>query len=233
MGNLLYNFGKKKAGGNFSPSSLTNLVLWLDAQNTGSITQSSGNVTAWNDLSGNSNNYTTATAAGTVTVTTGINGHQAILFATGKMSQVSGISIVSNFTCYLVIKPTGLTQQFYMAKGGFSNGLFDLAPGSNVSEIYDGANFVDFNDTTTSGTVATYIFTGGGAPASATMKKNGSVLTQNGHTGSSWSGLNQGAIGSGAGVDFVVGYIGEIVLVNGTVSAGDNTSMISYLTRWN
>jgi hypothetical protein len=42
------------AGGGWSPSDLgSNLLAWYDAQDSGSITQSGGSVSQWNDLSGN------------------------------------------------------------------------------------------------------------------------------------------------------------------------------------
>ena len=45
----------------FSPSSLSNLELWLDASDSSSITQASSKVSQWNDKSGNGNNLTQST----------------------------------------------------------------------------------------------------------------------------------------------------------------------------
>ena len=42
----------------FSPLDLPNLVLWLDAADTATVTVSAGNVTQWNDKSGNGNTMT-------------------------------------------------------------------------------------------------------------------------------------------------------------------------------
>jgi len=36
----------------FSPLNISNLLLWVDASNAGSLTLSGSNVLQWNDLSG-------------------------------------------------------------------------------------------------------------------------------------------------------------------------------------
>lgn len=45
-------------GGGFTPASLSGLFVWLDASDTATITESGGNVTAWNDKSGVGNHFT-------------------------------------------------------------------------------------------------------------------------------------------------------------------------------
>jgi N-acetylneuraminic acid mutarotase len=47
----------------WSPSAITTLNLWLDANDTNSITLASGKVSAWNDKSGNSKNATQSAVA--------------------------------------------------------------------------------------------------------------------------------------------------------------------------
>jgi hypothetical protein len=47
----------------FSPSDLSGLILWLDANNAGSITQSGGTVSQWSDLSVNGANFAQSTGS--------------------------------------------------------------------------------------------------------------------------------------------------------------------------
>jgi len=63
------DFGSVETGGvevlisTWSPSAITTLNLWLDANDTNSITLASGKVSAWNDKSGNSKNATQSAVA--------------------------------------------------------------------------------------------------------------------------------------------------------------------------
>lgn len=57
------------AGGAWVPTDVAGLIAWWDASNSGSITQSSGSVSQWNDLSGNGWHATQAT--GSLQPTTG------------------------------------------------------------------------------------------------------------------------------------------------------------------
>ena len=67
----------------FTPTDITGCQLWLDANDTTTVSLSGNTVTQINDKSGNSNNTTSST--GTVTyAATGLNGRPAFSFyATG------------------------------------------------------------------------------------------------------------------------------------------------------
>lgn len=65
----------------WTPSSLSTLSLWLDADDAATITQSSGAVSAWNDKSGNAYHVTQATGANQPSyVTAARNGRAAVRF---------------------------------------------------------------------------------------------------------------------------------------------------------
>jgi hypothetical protein len=65
----------------FSPASIPGLQLWLDGSEASTITQSGGNVSQWNDKSGNGNNATQATGSMQPTyVTNSFNGLNSLLF---------------------------------------------------------------------------------------------------------------------------------------------------------
>lgn len=65
----------------FSPSSITDLALWLDADSSSSLTMNGTGVSQWSDKSGNANHATQATAAAQPTVTSAAqNGRSGISF---------------------------------------------------------------------------------------------------------------------------------------------------------
>lgn len=73
----------------FSPASLTGLTLWLDAQNAASIHLTSGKVSQWDDQSGHANNATEPTAAARPSPGTGINGHPTVDFLKANNTQMT------------------------------------------------------------------------------------------------------------------------------------------------
>ncbi len=70
------------AGAAWMPTDLgSNLALWLDAQDSATLTTDVGGaVSQWNDKSGNGNHLTQATAAAQPSAATGINGHASVAF---------------------------------------------------------------------------------------------------------------------------------------------------------
>lgn len=59
----VYNYLAKKWNLEFTPRSISDLALWLDASNESTVTRSSGQVTAWQDKSGNGNDLTQGTSS--------------------------------------------------------------------------------------------------------------------------------------------------------------------------
>jgi len=74
----------------FTPASLANCSLWLDAADRSTLTLSGSNVTQWNDKSGNANNTTYANLV--VYSLTAINGRPGINFGPGGLNNGSMLS---------------------------------------------------------------------------------------------------------------------------------------------
>lgn len=91
----------------WTPASLPNLALWLDAADAATITASSGLVSQWSDKSANANHVT---ASGTARPTTGANtqnGRNVLTFDGSSDVLVSGASIQdATITMYVACKPT-------------------------------------------------------------------------------------------------------------------------------
>lgn len=86
VGNSLAGLVSKVPFGNiqsgvFSPKSLSGLLSWHDAQDGSTITQSGGDISQWDDKSGNGHHATQATAVDQpIYNTSGINGLPAVEF---------------------------------------------------------------------------------------------------------------------------------------------------------
>lgn len=117
-------FGGKKLSRkpSFSPDDLSDLALWLDASDAGTITSSGGLVSQWDDKSTNSNNATQTNAS--LQPTTGentINGKNVISTdATNRMELTSAVSRTNGYTVFFVgaAVDTTSTKTFIGGAGG-------------------------------------------------------------------------------------------------------------------
>jgi len=103
----------------FNPHMVSGLALWLDSADTTTITQSGGNVSQWNDKSGNGYNFAQGTSANqpTYSPSTPTNG---VYFTTDLSTNytfmtinTAGLALFQNIsygTTFLVFKTTTSTQ---------------------------------------------------------------------------------------------------------------------------
>jgi hypothetical protein len=108
----------------FNPHMVSGLALWLDAADTTTITQSGGNVSQWNDKSGNGYNFAQGTSANqpTYSPSTPTNG---VYFTTDLSTNytfmtinTAGLALFQNIsygTTFLVFKTTTSTQNTQIA----------------------------------------------------------------------------------------------------------------------
>jgi hypothetical protein len=90
----------------WTPAQLSGLALWLDADDSSTVTLNGSAVSQWDDKSGNARNFTQSTAANQPTyLTTGFNG-KSTLQTDGNDSLVLGVNglgrNVSGLTCAIV-----------------------------------------------------------------------------------------------------------------------------------
>ncbi|CAB4213862.1 Concanavalin A-like lectin/glucanases superfamily [uncultured Caudovirales phage] len=97
----------------FRPSQISNLDIWLDANDSSTITQSGGRVSVWADKSGNSANALQGTGASQPTYTAnGQNGRSVVTYANGNFFQISSqaaTDITSSFTFQAALNMTSAT----------------------------------------------------------------------------------------------------------------------------
>lgn len=117
----------------FTPASLTGLIGWYDAQNSGSITQSSGLVSQWNDLSTIANNVSQATSANQPTYgATSFNSKPGIrFFATGSsnflQSSALPVASINDCTVFVVFNIATIAGYSTLYALGGSGDEFDIA----------------------------------------------------------------------------------------------------------
>jgi hypothetical protein len=232
------------ATASFSPSDISGLVAWYDASNAGSITESGGAVSQWNDLSGNGYHLTQGTGANQPTTGTRTqNSLNAIDFDGSDWLERTGISSIGGnaHTWFVVL-------HFDTIAGGGNNGFFSLR--TTASSDWNSAtsirhcaigdtnvsSFYNSSVRSTKAVAATNSYVVG-------LQRDGDshVTRVNGSAGTTATGLGTTAfainqIGLGAAdshADNLDGYIAEVLWYNSALSGGDITTVESYLnSKW-
>ena len=123
----------------FSPASIAGLNLWLDAHNTSNVILSGSNVSAWNDSSYETHNFT-AGPSGIITYDkpSSINDRPALTFATANptatyLSNTFNISPGSNeLSVFMIVRQTDTTSgnsELFFTQNNFRH--FDIFNNSN------------------------------------------------------------------------------------------------------
>jgi len=93
----------------FSPLTVANCELWLDASDSSSVTLTSGAVSQWNDLSGNNRHATQGTANNRPAYSATVNGRNVITFDGVNDCLFSGLAssaITGYVTMFCVCRPS-------------------------------------------------------------------------------------------------------------------------------
>jgi titin len=225
----------------FTPASLANLAVWLDASNAsslydatsgGSLVGSGGTVRRWEDLSGNANHVTGS--GGPSRSVAAVNGLDALSFSSSRLDNAAINVSGGNQSLFMVVK--------FPASG------FAIAGGFGTVASF-GALTIESNRSSGSHSAA---FGGGGSDAIAfggtpsnTTKAFGAVLgsgtgsllingtsagTVSRATVSSISGI---VLGSYFGVVPLSGLICEVVYLPRTVASGEISDLQTYFAnKW-
>jgi hypothetical protein len=214
----------------FSPLDLSP-TLWVDASDTGTITEStpgSGTVSQWDDKSGNGYNLTQGTGtAQPATGTRTINGLNVLGFDGADDRMIIG-AFASNLTqpntIFAVFIPD-ITTLYYVYDGRNATNRNALIP-NGPDSLYAGSSLGLVNvDTVTQ--VARAVFNGNSSSLhiDGVLKSAGNVGTQ------SLGGLTVGSRYSYQ--RFFQGAIAEIIVVDGTLTAQQISDTETYLAnKW-
>lgn len=236
FGNLVFNLGLSAGSGSRgkSPDNFSDLVLWLDADDASTITESSGSVSQWNDKSGNDNH---ATATGTAQPTTGtrtIGGKNGLDFdgATDWMNIPNSLLGNTAATVFIVILPD---------TDAYTHVFGNQGSGASRTRFYAGNQLVDCGDVTVERAVkssgspvlqATWVDGGTGYAQQYIKINNENQIAAIVNRGTVNTNFNIGSYNDGAS-DFFNGIIAEIAVFSRNLTASEKNQIGRYLSsKW-
>jgi len=243
MSGALLSASAPTAAAAFSPTDIANLKLWLKAdagtfQTSGgsAATADSDPVGEWQDQSGNGKHMVQATSTKRGTLKTGIQNGKPVVRGDGTDDFLASATVAStavdNFTCFIAYKNIN-TSTFDLI---FSNGS-DAQNNGHAYWIHQ-SNFrflpywptqlADGAYTTNTFEIVRYKRAAG----TTTLFVNGASATIDNDTTSPATPLSTLVLGWPA-AHFATADIGEVLLYDAALSAGDITSVETYLNgRW-
>jgi hypothetical protein len=217
----------------FDPLSITGCKLWLDADDAGSFTYSSGVlVSQWADLSGTNNHFVQATATNQPSRNGSQNGLTTVVFdGNDNILLAPAVEIVPQpDTVFLVCKITTRVADAHLidSQAGVQR---QLITGDANWRFYAGSSVVDSGVAgDTNWHTLTVKFNG----ASSLMRKDLSQIAA-GNPGTHAMGQAGAAprIGAGAGPTYTACEYAEILVYNTALSAGNTDLVEAYLkAKW-
>lgn len=216
----------KSFAAEFSPIDVANLVLWLDASDAATITESSGLVSQWDDKSVAGNDMTASGTARPLTNNATQNGLNIIEFdgTTDKMDSVTASYSQPNTVYMVTTVPTSDQKPIFASTGALQNAI-DRRTTSNY-RLLAGVS-LQGGSITTAMQILRAIFDG----SSSELERNGSsILSGNAGTDNVQHfrvGANSAASAFGD-VD-----IAEVLVYNSNPTSGEHTSILAYLNdKW-
>jgi len=207
----------------------TSLALWLDAEDTDTITLNGSSVSQWNDKSGNGIDFSQASAAWQPNYTpVGIGGKPSLTFTDQKsLTNASWTLPSDNRSVFIVAHPTDVAQNVsYILDIELGRHLF-LGSG----QVFSGT-FEPTADPISTPVERVYGFVTG--PSNLFVYSDGNLLSSSGAASSVAVG---GTIAVGSrfskSISFYQGEISEIVFVNGAIATDDRQKLEGYLAwKW-
>lgn len=216
----------------FSPASLPNLEMWLDAADTSTITDTSGAVTQWDDKSGNG--FDVAQSSPPLRPTTNAstqNGHNVIDFSDSVLELVAD-GIAQPLSVFIVHVHTDLsgtsgTEYPFRQKAAGSSFIMRKVAVANTMQWRAGTTLTT-DDAVTSGYHAWEIRANG---ASSTLYLDG-VAEDTGDPGTNgFEPILMG--GQPDAAQPLVGSIAEFFVVTGTITAATRGRIQTYFEhKW-
>jgi hypothetical protein len=224
-------FRSSPPSGGFTPTSLPNLLVWLDGADVSTITRSGGLISQWADKSGNANHATQATGANQPSYgASQINGLSCPVFAGSPDSLTLTTPIPwANTNLFVVTRmASGATDGVFLGNSGalelwgLSGGLYQIAnPGSTF-----------YNGYSPDGNAHLYSATLTGSPNTTYI--DGTLFTPVGYTDPNGACSDTidtiGAYSAGANLD---APLGEVLIYSPPLTSGQVTEILAYLdAKW-
>jgi hypothetical protein len=225
----------------WTPAELgASLALWLDAEDTASITLNGSNVSQWSDKSGNGRHATQATAANQPAYdTSAINSKPAIVTNNDALYVAPWAAVSQPFTRVMLFNPVAITANAHLINSANIN--LPAGGASNVADYFNSASTIaQFSGALTNAVPVaintTYIRLSQYATTNSIVYTNG---TQTGPAnagaftiqGMTIGGYSQTGTGAPLGPTNV--RHGEILLIQGVLSTDDRQKLEGYLAwKW-
>lgn len=219
----------------FNPRSIANIALWLDANDTSSVTIATG-VQQWADKSGLGKNFTQNTTNSQPTYTATLNGKRVISFNGSSHQLNNDTNIINSANVTMFVVGQRNTGNF----GGYitsmdSSGSGDVSP----AIVINSTNLAVRGD---NGAIA--VGSSGGFTGPAVMTGvvnnwapsvfvNGSLVQSQAAGGTNGTLNTKTAIGTFriAAANYLNGYIAEIICYTRVLSASERQTVQRYLGR--
>ena len=226
----------------WTPAEITK-ALWLDAADASTVTTVSGNISQWNDKSGNGRNATQETSADRPALTAAaLNNKDVLTFASGNFLRVTHQWANSAFSFFVVAKySSGAYSAFYAENNGSASGYLALGMNNNtprnlaISRTGQATSSTSLTPGTTISRVSAYVSTGissgnvsvsifmDGTQASSAVSLTSLLSNNESLIGASRNGLQ----------DLYAGTIAEILLVPQVISTDTRQRIEGYLAhKW-
>jgi len=215
----------------FSPLDLSP-TLWLDASDTGTITESGGSVSQWDDKSGNDNHATEATAAYQPTTgTRTMNSLNVLDFASNRLQGTYDTTLPCHIFAVAQLDATSAERSLVDGKSSARRVI-----GTTAANEWKITNSYLAGTTITGGSVDTeaYVFHAyfDNGASSELFVDSVSIVSGDAGTSESVSGITIGSTYVFT-LDPWDGIIAEIVIVSGTLTAEQISDTETYLAnKW-
>jgi len=223
----------------FTPTSIANLILWLDASDNSTITFSSGsNVSQWNDKSTNLKHMTQATASKQPIVRTMPNGLKTLDFSGNRFLQNTSI-VFPNAPYTVFAIGDGNGTSYGRLLNGINDGFFFLGANSTgvnyASFVGNGSAWVETNVNVPNyncNNLCMMEFTNSGTSTGLIPYFNGNVQNAKNGTTSSFTGLTVGR-GYVETDQCWNGYVCEVVIYSSILTSTQRQQVEGYLAwKW-
>ena len=236
--------GASKSISGFDPRSVGGCAMWFDATDSTTVTLSSGNVTQWNDKSGNARNLTAVSGISNATVSSAFqNGLNVLNFSGNGLYRSAANTAVYPQDVYIVVAVKSLTTHVDVLGMGdtASDNFNSLTFGENVARRWQngssGGGRLTYSPTDEIST-GFLLIQWSIANNNFLLRRNGELLVKTTAYTYSFSAPSTSVFQIGFrhtnnnGVNFS-GYIGEIVVFDSQLGDGQRQAVEGYLSwKW-
>jgi len=232
-----YRFGSR-----WDPSQLSGVEAWYDASDSNTITESSNQVSQWNDKTGNGFDLTQGTSSfQPLTNTVTVNGLNTIVFDNADDSMTISANPTTgsdDLSLFFVVKQIAIptTNPWLFTAGNGSSRFLAHAPWTGGQFIFDVGGSQSSNRISSGVSVVTageelisnFVVEAGASPnGKQQMWKNGSVIAED-DSGETFTRSTNMVIGVRSDL-----AIGEFLIIHGIVTQSDRQKTEGYLAhKW-